>query len=71
MAMIKGPFFSTFATGSIGKTLTCNPRFNNNQFVMSSYKSRSGKRHQIQIENAKVFAIRIKAALKTIKILGN
>jgi len=61
MAKIKAPFFSTFATGSVGKILTVTPRFNGNTFVMSSYKSRAGKRHPIQIANSEAFSKRAKA----------
>lgn len=55
MAKVINPFYSTFATGSLGKTLTVSPRYNNNTFVMSMYKQRSGKRYPIQDENARIF----------------
>jgi len=62
MANVKGPFFSTFASGSILKTLTVNAHFKNNTFVMQMHKQRSGKRHPIQIENAQIFKERMVTA---------
>lgn len=67
MANVRCPFFSTFATGSIGKTLTVSPRFNGNKFVMSMYKQRHGKRYQIQIDNANAFKERRRASEKAIR----
>lgn len=61
MAIIKGPFFSEFASGSVWKQLTVNAHYKNNRFVAQKYKSRSGKRHEIQIINAEVFASRAKS----------
>jgi len=70
MAIVKNPFFSTFATGSVGKCLTCNPRYNENKFTIQKYKSRSGKRHEIQIFNAQLFKKRSLAMVKTRRILA-
>ncbi len=67
MAKVTGPFFSTFATGSCGKTLTVSALYNGNKFVIGSYKSYAGKRHPIQIHNAKVFKERIRAHMASIK----
>lgn len=64
MAIVKAPFFSTFATGSFGKTLTVSPRYNGGKFIMQMYKQRSGKRHQIQIDNSNVFKARAKASTR-------
>ena len=69
MAIVTGPFLSLFATGSLGKTLTVRPQFNGNRFSMAKYKSRSGKRHQIQIDNANVFKYRMEYLKKTNEVL--
>ncbi len=60
MALVKGPFFSTWASGSFGKVLTVRWLGGNARFVMASYKSRSGKRHQIQINNARILGERMR-----------
>lgn len=62
MAIVTGPFFSTWASGSIWKGITCYPRYAKNRFVMQKYKSRSGKRYPIQDYNASVFKSRAEAA---------
>lgn len=59
MAIVHGPFFSLFATGSFGKTITVSALYNGNKFVIGKYKSRPGKRHQIQIDNAAIFKERL------------
>ena len=61
MAKVKAPFFSTYATGSIGKILNVRALFDGNKFIMAMHKQRSGKRHPIQIYNASVFADRMTA----------
>lgn len=61
MAKVTGPFMSLWASGSIKKTLTCNWHGQDCKFVMQIYKSRSGKRHAIQIYNSNVFKSRAKA----------
>ena len=61
MAIVKAPFLSTYASGSIGKTLNVRACFNNNKFVMAMHKQRAGKRHPIQIYNSNVFKIRMEA----------
>jgi len=60
MAVVKGAFFSTWASGSVGKAITVRACFNDNLFVMSCYKRSAGKRHQIQIDNENVFKTRSK-----------
>lgn len=64
MVMVTAPFFSTFASGSIKKTLTVRPLFNGNSFCMALYKQRAGKRHQIQIDNALIFKNRVSGIFK-------
>ncbi|MEE8341913.1 MAG: hypothetical protein V3R52_07435 [Candidatus Neomarinimicrobiota bacterium] len=61
MAKVNAPFFSSFATGSLGKTITVRACFSNNKFVMAMHKTRSGKRHAIQIFNANAFRERHRA----------
>lgn len=63
MPKVKGPFFSTWASGSLGKKITVRA-FGDNKFVIQKYKSRSGKRHEIQDLNAQVFANRQKGGWK-------
>ena len=67
MVLVKAPFFSTFATGSFGKTLTCRPLWNGNKFAIQMYKQRSGKRHPVQIENARIFKERMQYFTKAQK----
>lgn len=55
MAIVKGPFFSTYASGSIAKTITSQPLHKNNKHIMKIYKRSAGKRHQIQIDNQNIF----------------
>jgi len=55
LAVVKGPMFSTWASGSVWKLLTYSPRYDGSCFVVSKYKSCSGFRHEIQIINAEVF----------------
>lgn len=69
MPKVTAPFFSGWASGSIGKSLTCRWYGNNNTFFMQKYKSRSGKRHQIQIDNAKIFGDRAVAMGKALRTL--
>lgn len=71
MANVTAPFFSTWASGSIFKTLNVRACFNGNKFVMAMHKQRSGKRHPIQIHNAKVFKSRIEAANKSWTVWRN
>lgn len=61
MAKVTCPFYSTFATGTLNNTLTVYPRYNNNKFVMQIHKRYAGKRHQIQIDNAKIFKNKMRA----------
>ena len=55
MAMVQGPMFSTWASGSIRKSFTIRWLGKGMRFVFAKYKSRSGKRHEIQIYNSSVF----------------
>lgn len=66
MAKVTCPIMSTWASGSLGKTITVSACFNDNKFHIGKYKSRSGKRSAIQIENAQIFTER-QAALKKAK----
>lgn len=65
MANVQNPCFSLWASGSLGKTLTYNARYNGNKFSCSMYKQRAGKRHEIQIENSEIFKIRTQAIAKS------
>lgn len=67
MAMVKAPFFSTWASGSVGKVVTVRWVAGGNRFVFAKHKSRAGKRYDIQIHNAKVFAERNKAMRRALK----
>ena len=69
MPKVEAPFFCGWASGSIGGVLTCNWKGLNNTFIMQKHKSRSGKRHEIQIENSKIFAERMKAVKRTLEII--
>lgn len=55
MANVTGAFFSTWASGSIGKCLTVRACFNDVKFVMAVKKRSAGKRHPIQEYNSQVF----------------
>jgi len=61
MPIVTAPFFSTWASGSVGKTINVRACFNGNKFVMAMHKQRSGKRHPIQILNSEIFKARIAA----------
>lgn len=61
MPKVIGPFFSAWASGSFGKVLTCYWHGQNNKFTINKMKSRSGKRHPIQILNSEIFAERNRA----------
>lgn len=61
MVKVNSPLFSSFASGSLGKTLTYYPDYNNNKNHVQMKKSRAGKRHPIQIENAQIFKERMQA----------
>lgn len=67
MAKVTAPFFSTWASGSVGKALTVRACFNDNKFVMANYKRYAGKRHEIQIYNAQVFKERAEAVKKSLE----
>lgn len=54
MAKVSAPFFSSWASGSLGKKITVRA-FGDNKFVIQKYKSRAGKRHEIQDLNAAAF----------------
>lgn len=71
MAKITGPLLSTFATGSIKKTLTVKPMFSGNQFTMQIYKRSAGKRHQINIDNQNVFRNRMITSKKLRDFFGD
>lgn len=60
MAKINAPFLSTFASGSIGKVLTCAAFYGKNTFHMQLYRRAKGCKKQIQKDNARVFRIRSK-----------
>lgn len=55
MANVKGPFFSTWASGSVGKIINVRACFKGNKFVMAMHKQRAGKRSERQIYNANLF----------------
>ena len=61
MANVKGPFFSTWASGSVGKILNVRACFSDSKFVMAMHKQRAGKRHAIQIFNSNVFRVRMQS----------
>jgi len=72
MAIITGPFFSTWASGSIGKSITVRACFNDCKFVMTGKQRTAGKRHEIQIHNSEVFKSRgqdTKKAMPAIRAL--
>ena len=60
MAKVFGPFFSYWASGSLGKSITCRYIGEDRPFVFAKYKEKSGPRHLIQIENSQVFSQRAK-----------
>lgn len=60
MAKVRGPFFSTFATGSIGNKLTVSACYSGNKFVMGMKKTRAGKRSDAQKLVSSKFAERNK-----------
>lgn len=64
MAIVNGPFFGTFATGSFGKVLTVRALYEGNKFIFAQYKRYAGKRSQIQIDNAEVFRLRAESVKK-------
>ena len=70
MANVGAPFFSTWASGSVGKCLTVRACYNDNTFVMAMYKQRSGKRCAVQIHNSRVFGNRASSISKLTKKMG-
>ena len=66
MAKVTGPFFCSWASGSIGHALTVNWQGLKNRFIMQKYKSCSGPRTELQEHNANVFKERAEY-LKEIK----
>lgn len=67
MVIVVAPFFSTWASGSVFKQITVRDCYQDNRFIMQKYKSRAGKRHQIQIDNAEIFKRRIQNTVKALK----
>lgn len=64
MAIVRGAFFATWASGSIKKTMTVRWLGNGNRFVLAKYKSRAGKRSEKQIYNSQVFKERVQTFYK-------
>ena len=69
MAQVTGPFFSTWASGTIGKSITVRACNNDCSFFMAVKKRTAGKRHEIQIHNSNVFKLRALNASKAIRAI--
>lgn len=70
MAKVQSPFLGTWASGSVGKAITCRALPNGNGFIMAQYKTKSGKRHPINEKNAEVFKNRSKMYREALKIIN-
>lgn len=70
MATVTGPCFSSWASGSLAKTLTYKWFGKGTRFFVYKYKERAGKRHPIQIQNSQIFKDRQKA-IKELQNIGN
>jgi len=61
MAKVTAPCFSIYASGSLGKCITYFWHGADWKFHAQMKKNRSGKRSQMQIDNAEIFAERMRA----------
>lgn len=55
MAKVKGPMFSTFASGSIWDQITYSPRWDHNETVVQFKKRKTGFTSEYMKKNSEIF----------------
>ena len=70
MAKVIGPFFSTWASGSISHSLTCRDNIKNCNFVIQAYTLHRGRPTEKQRIIRRQFGDRLKSLVKARCVLS-